>query len=66
MKNIIKASIFFEFILLNLNNRYPIIKLMNAHIIFVNGDDNPFPGGLEKGEGKGIRAHRTWGLCLEC
>jgi hypothetical protein len=53
-KNIIKARIFFEFILLNLNRRYPGIKLMNAHKTLVKGEDNPLPGGLEKGEGKGF------------
>lgn len=30
------------------------MKLIKAHITFVNGEDNPFPGGLENGEGKGI------------
>ena len=53
-KNIINASIFLEFILLNLNSRYPAMKLMKAHITFVKGEDNPLPGGLENGEGKGI------------
>lgn len=53
-KNIINASIFFEFILLNLNSKYPASKFINAQITFVIGDDNPFPGGLEKGEGKGF------------
>ena len=53
-KNIIKARIFFEFIRLNFSRRNPIIKLMKAHITFVKGEDNPLPGGLENGEGKGI------------
>ena len=48
------ASKFLLFILLNFSKRYPGIKLMKAQITFVNGEDNPFPGGLENGDGKGI------------
>ncbi|MFA5405333.1 MAG: hypothetical protein WC358_10400 [Ignavibacteria bacterium] len=53
-KKIIKASIFLVLILLNFNSKYPGTKLIKAHITFVNGEDSPFPGGLEKGDGKGI------------
>jgi hypothetical protein len=53
-KNIIKARIFLEFILLNFSSKYPATKLIKAHITLVKGEDNPFPGGLEKGEGKGF------------
>ena len=54
IKKMSNASLFFEVVLLNLNSKYPTSRFANAHITFVSGDDNPFPGGSENGDGKGF------------
>ena len=50
-KKITIESILLLFILLALNNTYPIIKLKSAQITFIVGDESPLPGGLAKGVG---------------
>lgn len=36
---------------LALKRMYPINKLKHAHNVFTSGEESPFPGGLEKGDG---------------
>lgn len=35
-----------------LKRMYPTIKLQSPQIVLTRGDDNPFPGGFENGDGK--------------
>jgi hypothetical protein len=35
-----------------LKRMYPTMKLQSPQMVLIMGDDNPFPGGFEKGDGK--------------
>ena len=52
IKNTNNPNLLFELILLPLNSKYPISKFVNAHRMFIKGEDSPFPGGLANGVGK--------------
>lgn len=47
------ARLFFIVALLTRSRINPTIKLKQAHITLISGEESPFPGGLEKGEGNG-------------
>jgi len=52
IKNRNNPNLRFEFIPLTLKRIYPTSRLNNAHKTLVKGDESPWPGGLENGDGK--------------
>ena len=51
VKSKTKLQTFSRETLPTLNRMYPIKKLPSPQIVLTIGDDNPFPGGFEKGDG---------------
>jgi hypothetical protein len=51
-KNVSRLQLFVWETLPTRKRMYPMSKLPSPHTTFTVGDDNPFPGGFENGDGK--------------
>ncbi len=52
--------------LLALKRRNPVMRLANAHSVFVRGEDKPLPGGFANGVGKALPETpcTKWGIAF--